>query len=140
MTRAAVALVLGVLLGVGGTLWLVRSSLPEQQLDPWPPTDPIATSAANAAAPAGARDATRDFYGQLADANATELVALIRETAATTPSTDRTLAMAVLFKRYAELDAVRAVRLAREVQAGGTALAVVYGAWARAAPEQVLAA
>jgi hypothetical protein len=57
-----------------------------------------------------------------------------------TPSPDRELALAVLFGRYAELDAVRAVRLAREMHVGGASLGAVYGAWARAAPDQVLAA
>ena len=46
----------------------------------------------------------------------------------------------MLFKRYAELDALRAVRLAREARVGGAALGAVYGAWARGSPEQVLAA
>lgn len=140
MTRAVIALVLGALLGVGATLWLSPAAVPQRPLDPWLPAEPIAAPAANTVAPAAAREATRDFYRQLADADETELASLIRQTATRTPSTDRALALGVLFKRYAELDAVRAVRLAREVDAGGTALGIVYGAWARAAPEQVLAA
>jgi hypothetical protein len=139
MARTGIALVLGVLLGVGGTLWLAPSPLSPPPADPWLPTE-AAGPAASAVAPAVEREATRNFYRELAEADATELAALIRETAARAPSTDRTLALAVLFRRYAELDAVPAVRLAREVQAGGTALGVVYGAWARAAPEQVLTA
>lgn len=140
MTRAVIALVLGVLLGTAATLWLAPSSLSRRPVAAWLPAQGVTTPRANAVATAAERDATRDFYRQLADADAAELAVLIRQTAARAPSTDRTLALAVLFKRYAELDAVPAVRLARDVEAGGTALAVVYGAWARAAPEQVLAA
>jgi hypothetical protein len=141
MTRALLALLVGVLLGVGATLWLSPSSISQPPpLDAWLPAEPTAALAPSAVAPAATREATRDFYRQLADADEAELAALIRETAARAPSTDRALALAVLFKRYAELDALRAVRLARDVDAGGTALGVVYGAWARAAPEQVLAA
>jgi hypothetical protein len=140
MTRALLALVLGVLIGAAATSWLVPSFRYQRQVDAWLPTERAAPPSAYAVASAAEREAARDFYRQLADADAGELVALIRQTAAHAPSTDRTLALAVLFKRYAEFDVVPAVRLAREVQAGGTALAVVYGAWARAAPEQVLAA
>jgi hypothetical protein len=46
----------------------------------------------------------------------------------------------VLLKRYSELDALGAVRLAREARVGGMALSSVYGAWARKAPGQALAA
>ena len=136
MTRTAIALVLGVLLGVGATLLLTR---PGPELDAWPPLAEM-TPATNAVAPAAVREAGRDFYRRLADADAAELATTIAQTAAQAPSTDRELALAVLFQRYAELDAVRAVRLAREMRVGPSALGAVYGAWARAAPDNVLAA
>src|SRR5688572_24191250 len=140
MTRTLVASVLGAVLGVGATLLLAPSARVPLELPAWTSTDFATPPPTNAAALPSTPEASRDFYRQLADADAAELASLIAQAAARSPSTDRELALAVLFKRYAELDAVRAVRLAREVHVGGTALGAVYGAWARQAPEQVLAA
>jgi hypothetical protein len=132
--------VLGVLLGAGATWLLARPSLAPPDLSVWPPAGPTTAPATNVVTPAAMREAGRDFYRRLADADATELAAMIAQAAAQAPSTDRELALAVLFKRYAELDAVRAVRLARELRVGAAGLGAVYGAWARTAPDQVLAA
>jgi hypothetical protein len=65
---------------------------------------------------------------------------MINQAAAEPKSTERELALAVSLKRYSELDALGAVRLAREAGVGGMALSAVYGAWARKAPGQALAA
>ncbi len=140
MTRTMLALVLGVLIGVGATFLLAPSSLPPRQSDSRPSIEPAATRPIDIAAPPAAQEASRDFYRQLADADAEALASMIAQAAARAPSTDRELALAVLFKRYAELDALGAVRLARQARVGGAALGAVYGAWARAAPDQVLAA
>jgi hypothetical protein len=140
MTRTLIALVLGVLVGVGATLWLARASLTAADPDAWPRALPATAPSPNVVAPAAVRETTRDFYRRLADADATELATMIAQTASQPPSADRDLALAVLLKRYAELDAVRAVRLARELRVGGAALGAVYGAWARTAPDQVFAA
>jgi hypothetical protein len=139
MTRPLITLVLGVLLGAGATWLLARPSL-APDLSVWPPAGPTTAPATTVVTPAAVREAGRDFYRRLADADATELAAMIAQAAAQAPSTDRELALAVLFQRYAELDAVRAVRLARELRVGAAALGAVYGAWARTAPDQVLAA
>jgi len=83
---------------------------------------------------------TVGFYRRVADAGATELAALIAQVAAEPPSPDRELALAVLLKRYAEIDAPRSALLAREAGARGIALESVYGTWARTAPAAALAA
>jgi hypothetical protein len=140
MTRTLIALVLGVLVGAGATLLLAPESVAPPELGAWPPAGPATAPSPKVVAPAAARETGRDFYRRLADADATELAAMIAQTAAEAPSTDRELALGVLLKRYAELDAVRAVRLARELRVGGAALGAVYGAWARTAPDDVLAA
>jgi hypothetical protein len=87
-----------------------------------------------------AREGGPDFYRRLSEASARDLAAMIEQAAAEPASTDRELALAVLLKRYSELDALGAVRLAREARVGGMALSAVYGAWARVAPAQALAA
>lgn len=140
MSRTLIALVLGVSLGVGATLLLAPTSRTAPELSAWPPAGPATVPSPNVVIPATVREADRDFYRRLADANAAELATMIAQAAAAAPSTDRELALAVLLKRYAELDAVRAVRLARELRVGASALGAVYGAWARTAPDQVLAA
>jgi hypothetical protein len=140
MTRTVIALVLGALIGVGITLWLAPSSFTQRQVGAWLPAEPIALPSTNAVAPPAVREASRDFYSRLAAADAAELAAMIQQAVAGAPSPDRDLALAVLFKRYAELDPVRAVRFVRETRVGGAALGAVYGSWARAAPEQVVAA
>ncbi len=127
-TRTLTVLVLGVLLGVGATL-LLRPNPPA------PIEHADSRSAAfGRATPATASTATetgRDFYRRLADAGAAELASMIAQVAAEPPSTDRELALAVLLKRYAEIDAPRAAVLARETRARGMALESVYGTWAR---------
>lgn len=143
MARTLTALVLGLLLGVGGT-WLLRSpSFAEVgdlgDLGTLPPAAP-ASEAAEAVVSAAAREGGRDFYQQLADASAAELAGMIRQAASEPRSTDRELALSVLLKRYSELDATGAVRLAREAGVTGTGLTAVYGAWARQSPAQALAA
>ncbi|HJR70651.1 MAG TPA: hypothetical protein VKA43_11465, partial [Gammaproteobacteria bacterium] len=140
MARTLIALFFGVLLGAGAALWLAPFSPAPPELGAWPLAERAMAPATNVVAPAAAREAARDFYRRLADADAAELASMIAQTAARSPSTDRELALAVLLRRYAELDAVRAVRLARELRVGGAALGAVYGAWARTAPDQVLAA
>jgi len=139
MARVLTALVLGVLLGATAA-WLLRPSpLALPDLGELPPT--IATEpAANAVVTAAAREGGADFYRQLADATASELATMIRQAAAEPSSTERELALAVLLKRHSELDALGAVRLAREADVGGIALSAVYSAWARKAPGQALAA
>jgi hypothetical protein len=139
MTRTVIALVLGVLLGVGIASWLAPSPFTARHLDASRP-EPIAVPSTDVVTTAAAREASRDFYRRLADADAAELATMIRQATARAPSTNRELELAVLFKRYAELDPVSAVRLVRETRVGGAALGAVYGTWARAAPEQVLAA
>ena len=137
MTRTLTVLVLGVLLGVGTTLLLMPDrSAPIKQIGlrstdfaqlirqlrlPRPRPRPTAFIAA--VADAGA--ATRCEDGAVA----TE-----------PPSTDRELALAVLLKRYAGIDAPRAALLAREGRARGMALESVYSTWARTEPAAALVA
>jgi hypothetical protein len=116
MARTLTALVLGLLLGVGG-MWLLRSPALSEvgdlgDLGALPPSAP-ASAAAEAIVSAAAREGGRDFYQQLADASAAELAGMIRQAASEPRSTDRELALAVLLKRYSELDAPRA-RSARD--------------------------
>jgi len=141
MARILIALVVGVLFGVIATLLLrpVPPALPDLG-DLRPSVTPTAPSTDAAVVSAAAREGGPDFYRRLADANASELAAMIAQAAAEPSSTDRELALAVLLKRYSELDALGAVRLAREASVGGMALSAAYGAWARAAPGQALAA
>ena len=140
MARTATALILGVLLGATAA-WLLRpSSLALPDLGELQPPIIATAPAANAVVTAAAREGGADFYRQLADANPSELAAMIRQAAAEPASTERELALAVLLKRHSELDALGAVRLAREAGVGGMALSAVYGAWARKAPGQALAA
>ena len=140
MARVLTALVLGALFGATAA-WLLRPAplaLPDlgELQPPVTPTVP----AANAVVTAAAREGGADFYRQLAAASTTELASMIRQAAAEPSSTERELALAVLLKRHSELDALGAVRLAREAGVGGMALSAVYGAWARKAPGQALAA
>src|SRR5687768_9927442 len=130
MTRTVIALVLGVLLGVGIASWLAPSPFTARHLDASRP-EPIAVPSTDVVTTAAAREASRDFYRRLADADAAELATMIRQATARAPSTNRELELAVLFKRYAELDPVSAVRLVRETRVGGAALGAVYGTWAR---------
>ena len=140
MARVLAALVLGVLLGATAA-WLLRPAplaLPDLG-DLQPPVTATAPPV-EAVVTAAAREGGAGFYRQLADANASELTSMIRQAAAEPSSTERELALAVLLKRHSELDALGAVRLAREADVGGMALSAVYGAWARKAPGQALAA
>ncbi|HVJ28882.1 MAG TPA: hypothetical protein VNA66_01115, partial [Gammaproteobacteria bacterium] len=140
MTRVLVALVLGVLLGATAA-WLLRPPpLTLADLGDLQPPVMATAPAADAVVTAAAREGGADFYRQLADANTSELASMIRQAAAEPSSTERELALAVLLKRHSELDALGAVRLAREAGVGGLALSAVYGAWARKAPAQALAA
>ena len=140
MARVLTALVLGVLLGVTAA-WLLRpSSLALPDLGELQAPIIATAPAANAIVTAAAREGGADFYRRLADANTSELAAMIRQAASEPSSTERELALAVLFKRHSELDALGAVRLAREANVGGMALSAVYSAWARKAPGQALAA
>ena len=117
MARMLAALVLGVLLGVTAA-WLLRpSQLALPDLGELPRTI-AAEPAANAVVTAAAREGGADFYRQLADASASELATMIRQAAAEPSSTERELALAVLLKRHSELDALGAVRLAREADVG----------------------
>jgi len=138
MARVLAALVLGVLLGATAA-WLLRPiplALPDLgELRP-----AVTATPANAIVSIAAREGGPDFYRRLAEANASELASMIRQAAAEPSSTERELALAVLLKRHSELDALGAVRLARETGVSGMALSAVYGAWARKAPVQALAA
>jgi hypothetical protein len=139
MARTLTVLALGLLLGATATLLLrpTQPALPDLgDLGPLVVPAPSATAVVTAAA----REGGPGFYRRLADANASELAAMIAQAAAEPPSTDRELALAVLLKRHSELDVMGAVRLAREARVGGTALGAVYGAWARTAPGQALTA
>ncbi len=140
MARMLIALVLGASLGVIATLLLWPAPLALPDLGDLRPSVTATTSSTSAAVSAAAREGGPDFYRRLADANASELAAMIAQAAAEPSSTDRELALAVLLKRYSELDALGAVRLAREAGVGGLALSAAYGAWARTAPGQALAA
>ena len=140
MARVLTALVLGVLLGATAA-WLLRpSSLALPDLGELQPPIIATAPVVEAVVTAAAREGGADFYRQLADANTSELAAMIRQAAAEPSSTERELALAVLLKRQSELDALGAVRLAREADVGGMALSAVYSAWARKAPGQALAA
>jgi hypothetical protein len=140
MARVLTALVLGVLLGATAAWLLKPAPLALPDLGDLQPPVAATAPAAEAVMTAAAREGGADFYRQLADANATELASMIRQAAAEPSSTERELALAVLLKRHSELDALGAVRLAREAGVGGLALSAVYGAWARKAPGQALAA
>ena len=125
------------LLGVGATLLLVQDRpAPIEHAD-------LRNADLARATPATASIATEngsDFYHRLADAGTTGSASMIAQVAAEPPSTDRELAIAVLLKRYAEIDAPRAALLAREARARGVALESVYGTWARTEPAAALAA
>jgi hypothetical protein len=133
MARVLTALVLGVLLGATAA-WLLRPTpLALPDLGDLQPSVTATAPAANAVVTAAAREGGADFYRQLADANTSELASMIKQAVAEPSSTERELALAVLLKRHSELDALGAVRLAREAGVGGMALSAVYGAWARKA-------
>lgn len=141
MIRTLILVVCGAALGAAATLLLVSQRAPR----PAPTDSPLALfsperNATPAAASAPPPGTGADFYRRLADADAAELARMAAEAAAAPPSTDRDVALAALLKRHAELDVVGAVCLARELDVRGPALATVYGAWARAAPPQVLIA
>ena len=140
MARVLTALVFGVLLGATAA-WLLRPApLALPDLGEFQPPVTATVPAADAVVTAAAREGGPNFYLRLAEANADELASMIRQAAAEPSSTERELALAVLLKRHSELDALGAVRLAREAGVGGMALSAVYGAWARKAPGQALAA
>jgi len=138
MARVLTALVLGVLLGTTAGWLLKPTPLALQDLGDLRPV--VTATPANAIVSTAAREGGPDFYRRLAEANASELASMIRQAAEEPSSTERELALAVLLKRHSELDALGAVRLAREAGVSGMALSAVYGAWARKAPAQALAA
>jgi hypothetical protein len=141
VARTLIVLALGALLGAAAA-WLLRPNpiaLPDLG-ELHPPVAPANAPAVNAIVSTAAREGGPDFYRRLAEANASELASMIRQAAAEPASTERELALAVLLKRHSELDALGAVRLAREAGVDGMALSAVYGAWARRAPTQALAA
>ncbi|HSC15403.1 MAG TPA: hypothetical protein VLI71_09820, partial [Gammaproteobacteria bacterium] len=140
MARSLIVLVVGVLLGVIATVLLRPAPLALPDLGDLEPSIESTVPPAAAVVSAAAREGGPGFYRRLADENASELAAMIKQAAAEPKSTERELALAVLLKRYSELDALGAVRLAREARVGGMALSAVYGAWARKAPGQALAA
>ncbi len=140
MARILFALVLGVLVGVTAVLLLRPAPLALPDLGDLRPSVTATAAPTNAVVSAAAREGGPDFYRRLAEANGRELASMISQAAAEPSSTERELALAVLLKRYSELDALGAVRRAREAGVGGMALSAVYGAWARAAPGQALAA
>ena len=140
MARSLMVLVVGVLLGVVATLLLRPGPLALPDLGDLQPATEATVPPAAAVVSAAARDGGPAFYLRLADDNTSELAAMIRQAAAEPKSTERELALAVLLKRYSELDALGAVRLARDAGVNGMALSAVYGAWARKAPGQALAA
>lgn len=140
MARSVLALVVGLLFGVIATLLLRPAPLALPDLGDLQPSVAAPVAPAEAVVSAAAREGGPNFYRRLADENVSELAAVIRQAAAEPKSTERELALAVLLKRYSELDALGAVRLAREAGVGGMALSAVYGAWARKAPGQALAA
>ncbi|HEY3517643.1 MAG TPA: hypothetical protein VGL98_11400 [Gammaproteobacteria bacterium] len=140
MARVLTAVVLGVLLGATAA-WLLRPApLVLADLGQPQPSVTATVSAPDAAVTAAAREGGAGFYRRLAEANASELASMIRQAAVEPPSTERDLALAVLLKRHSEVDPLGAVRLAREAGVSGMALTAVYGAWARQAPAQALAA
>jgi hypothetical protein len=140
MARSLIVLVVGMLLGVVATLLLGPDPLVLSDLGGMRPSVAATAAPAEAVVSAAAREGGPEFYRRLADENAGELASMIRQAAAEPSSTERELALAVLLKRYSELDALGAVRLAREAGVAGLALSAVYGAWARKAQEQALAA
>lgn len=140
MARILTVLALGVLLGAAATLLLRPSAPPLPDLGDLPALPAPTAPPAEAVVTAAARDGGADFYRRLAAADARELAAMIAQAAKEPQSTDRELALAMLLKRHSELDPLGAVRLAREARVGGTGLGVAYGAWARRAPAQALAA
>src|SRR5690349_4721898 len=140
MARSLIVLVVGVLLGVIATVLLRPAPVTLPDLGEVQAPIEAAVPPAEAVVSAAAREGGPSFYRRLADENVAELAAMIRQAAAEPKSTERELALAVLLKRYSELDALGAVRLAREARVGGMALSSVYGAWARKAPGQALAA
>ena len=127
MTRTLAALVLGLLLGAVATLLLRPSPQALPELGDLPPPLP-STTPADPVVSTAAREGGPGFYRRLSEASASELAAMIAQAAAEPASTDRELALAVLLKRYSEVDALGAVRLAREARGGGMALSTVYGA------------
>ena len=132
MARTLIALVLGIALG-GAAAWLFLADRPlPPELGAERPTGPARRPAETAP--------RSDFYRRLADAGAAELAAMIGSAAAQPASADRDLTLAVLLQRYAELDAPRAARLARETSAGTAALGAVYSAWAQTEPAAAVAA
>ena len=130
MTRTLIALVLGALLGVASTLLLTRDETERIRPDSLSNAFAPATSADPSSAPAYGGSGS-GFYRRLAVADTAELASMIAQVAAQPPSPDRELGIAVLLRRYAEIDAARAARLAREIRARGPALGAVYSAWAR---------
>jgi hypothetical protein len=140
MARSLIVLVVGVLLGVIATILLRPAPVALPDLGDLEAPVAARVPPAQAVVSAAAREGGPDFYRRLADDDVSELAAMIRQAAAEPKSTERELALAVLLKRYSELDALGAVGLVRGARVGGMALSSVYGAWARKAPGQALAA
>ncbi|HEX5049654.1 MAG TPA: hypothetical protein VFX89_21250 [Gammaproteobacteria bacterium] len=145
MPRALLALVLGAVAGAAVTYFVTAArvvSLPAAATDvaisapaipsaePLPRNGPVASGTAERAA----------LYDEAAGADGAALARLIAAAAAAPPTPARTYKLGVLLARYAELDAERALALARELRVGASTLASLYAQWAAADPADALAA
>jgi hypothetical protein len=131
MSRTLLALSAGAALGVGATLLLLRSAPLVATAPLLPPPSlgvPTARAGAASAAPAQIDD---DFYRLLATVGAAELDTMLTRAVATAPSSERDFTLALLLKRYSDLEPEAAVRRARAARVSGPTLGTVYGAWAR---------
>src|SRR5262245_25257722 len=97
------------------------------------------------ASPAAAEDARpsstaerADIYRSAADADAAQLESLVAGAAAKPLSSRRDFELATLLVRYAELDPVRAVELAGELDLRPDLAAPLYATWAQRDPDAAL--
>ncbi len=142
MNRTLFALTAGAALGAAATLYVQSSDRPAA---PGTPSragttggvasgvlaaDAPASLPAGAAAAAASTRERSSLYAIAAEAGAARLEELLANTAAQGPSAARDLAIGVFLRRYVEVDAPRALEIARTLVTSTGALAELYGTWA----------
>jgi hypothetical protein len=143
MGRTLVLLAIGIAVGAGGTYYLVSPTRPAVSVQPVAPAPATPSSAPAAVQTLDIADAPSIsersvVYGLAAQADADDLESLIADTAARPASAMRRFTLGVLLARYAEIDAGRAVRVARELDLDAALLADAIVATAETSPAQAL--
>jgi hypothetical protein len=114
-----------------------REASPVIDLDAYTGPDIRQSASAEAPTPAAMRQpsaatARADLYQRVADATPAELESMIAGLSAEEGSTERDFALGALLERYAEIDAPRAARVARDSGVHGPPLGLIYAQWATA--------